>query len=441
MIKRVSNFFVNLVQNYLPQPFILAILLTLIVAVMAIVVAGETPTNVLDHWGVGLWELHAFTMQMILLLIFGYALAMSGPGDRVIKKLCSLPKTKTQAIMLTNIIAFLCAYLNWGFGLIAGALIAKNMAKLHYGKKIHFPLIVAAAYSGNIVRGPSTSIPLVIATPDHFLEDAIGIIPVTETLYTPWNLAITIILLVSIPLLYAKLVPKDEDTLEVHPDQIADDAPKGSIKNKKDMVIAERLENASILNYILGTAGVLYLIMWFATQGFDLDLNIVILVFLALGLLAHNTPIKYVEAIQNSMRTSAGVALQFPVYAGIMGIMEYSGLAEMITHFFISISTPDTFNMFSFWSAGILNVFVPSGGGQWAIQGPIMLPAAEALDVDPARTAMAIAWGDSWTNQIQPFWALPLLAIANLSIRDIMGYCAMVLIMAGVIMSIAFYII
>jgi len=441
MLKRISEFFVSLVQKYLPNPFILAILLTLVVAVFAIIGAGATPMEVIDYWGLGLWDLHAFTMQMILLLIFGYALAISRPGDAVIKKLCSIPNTKTQAIMMTNLIAFACAYLNWGFGLIAGALIAKNMAKMHYGKKIHFPLIVAAAYSGNIVRGPSTSIPLVIATPGHFLEDSIGLIPVMETLYSPWNIFITVFIVVTVPILYSRLVPKDDEAIELKPEDIEDDAPAKETKPKNQMVVAERLENASILSYIIGIAGLVYLFTWFATQGFELNLNIVIMIFLVLGIIAHGTPIAYVRAIQNSMRTGAGIALQFPIYAGIMGIMANSGLAEMITNFFIAISTPNTFNLFSFWSAGILNIFIPSGGGQWAIQGPIMLPAAEALGVDPARTAMAIAWGDSWTNQIQPFWALPLLAIANLSIRDIMGYCAMVLIWAGVFFSIAFYII
>ena len=439
MLKKVTNFFVSLVQKYLPNPFILAIILTLVVGAWAILATDSSVMEVVDYWGHGLWNLHAFTMQMILLLIFGYALAISEPGNKLIKKLCSIPKTNVQAVVMTSVIAFAAAYVNWGFGLIAGALIAKNMAKLHYGKGIHFPLIVAAAYSGNLVRGPSTSIPLVIATEGHFLEDAIGIIPVMETLYSPWNLFITIFIVVTVPILYARLAAKQENPMELNPADVKDDSPKEVTKAKKDMVVAEKLENASILSYFIGIAGLVFLVMWFATEGFALNLNIVIMIFLIFGIIAHGTPIEYVKAIQNSMRTSAGVALQFPIYAGIMGIMASSGLAEIITNFFINVSTPETFNVFSFWSAGILNIFVPSGGGQWAIQGPIMLPAAEALGVDPARTAMAIAWGDSWTNQIQPFWALPLLAIADLSIRDIMGYCAMVLIWAGVFMSIAFY--
>jgi len=115
-----------------------------------------------------------------------------------------------------------------------------------------------------------------------------------------------------------------------------------------------------------------------------------------------------------------------------------TSLAGVISTFFVGISTEITFPLFTFLSAGIVNIFIPSGGGQWAVQGPIMMPAGLKLGVDPAVTGMAIAWGDAWTNMIQPFWALPALGIAGLSARDIMGYCVITLLFTGVVVCVGF---
>jgi short-chain fatty acids transporter len=151
------------------------------------------------------------------------------------------------------------------------------------------------------------------------------------------------------------------------------------------------------------------------------------------GILGHKSPIGYVKAINEAIKVAGGVALLFPFYAGIMGMMRTSGLAAIMSEWFVSFSTAETFPLFTFWSAGLVNLFVPSGGGQWAVQGPIMMPAAAELGADPSKVIMALAWGDSWTNQIQPFWALPILAISGLDVKDIMGYCLMVSILAGIV--------
>ena len=110
-------------------------------------------------------------------------------------------------------------------------------------------------------------------------------------------------------------------------------------------------------------------------------------------------------------------------------------LAGSISQGFVAISTPTTYPLFTFLSAGVVNFFVPSGGGQWAVQAPIMMPAGAELGVTAAKTGMAIAWGDAWTNMIQPFWALPALGIANLGARDIMGFCIVDLLYSGVIIA------
>jgi short-chain fatty acids transporter len=435
MIKKLTNALVKMVKKYLPNPFVFALILTVIVFFLGIFYTDFGPVQMLDFWYNGYFSLLKFTMQMVFILITGYALAKSPVVGNMLKKLALVPKTPVQAIMFTCAVSYACGYLNWGFGLIAGALIAKEIAIQNKGKGIHYPILIAAAYSGNIVRGPSTSIPLAIATKGHFLEDVIGIIPVSETLYSSWNIIITLTLFISIPLLYRAMAPKyGEAVIEVDFDRIKEPEVKLFSKETLDTP-ASKLNNSSFLTLIVSIPGLIYIIMYFLKNGFKLNLNIVIFIFLILGLFAHKTPINYVDSINDAIKTCGGIALLFPFYAGIMGIMKGSGLAVMMSNMFVSISTAQTFPLYTFWSAGLVNLFVPSGGGQWAVQGPIMIPAAVKVGANISKVAMALAWGDSWTNQIQPFWALPILAIAGLDVKDILGYCLMVAILAGILIS------
>ncbi|MBV1757562.1 MAG: TIGR00366 family protein [Dethiosulfatibacter sp.] len=440
MIKKMTNFLVIGVKKYLPSPYVLALLLSLITFVAGWLFTEAGFMDMTKYFGDGLYSLLAFTMQMVLVLVTGHVLASSKVVVSILQKLAKLPKNKVQAVMFTAFVSYICSYINWGFGLIAGALIAKEIATVNYGSKIHYPLIIAAAYSGNIARGPSSSIPLAIATKGHIVEDVVGIIPVSQTLFSSWNIIITLALLIAIPFLFKAMTPNDEDSIEIKIDRDEVKEVK-KVLNKKDMTFSERLDNSMLLAYIIGGLGLIYLVSYFIkSASFDLNLNIVIMIFLVLGIFAQKTPGNYVKAMQNAVKTTAGITLQFMFYAGIMGMMRGSGLTVMLSEWFISISTVKTFPLFTFWSAGFVNIFVPSGGGQWAVQGPIAMTAGASLGVDPAKVNMALAWGDSWTNQIQPFWALPALAIAGLDVGDIMGYCAMVLLMSGVIISLAFLI-
>lgn len=199
---------------------------------------------------------------------------------------------------------------------------------------------------------------------------------------------------------------------------------------------AERLENSVTLAWLVGIPGVIFLLDHFVFRGGGLNLNIVNFMFLSLAIVLHRTPRSLLESLNEAIKGGAGIVIQFPFYAGIMAIMVQSGLAESMSQGLISFATETSLPFWSFISAGIVNLFVPSGGGQWAVQAPVMLPAAEALGVDVARVSMAVAWGDAWTNLLQPFWALPVLAIAGLKAKDIMGYCLIQLVITGVIISV-----
>ncbi|MDQ0413920.1 short-chain fatty acids transporter [Mesobacillus stamsii] len=273
-----------------------------------------------------------------------------------------------------------------------------------------------------------------IATEGHFTEKMIGVIPTDQTIFSSFNLFIVIAMLVILPIVTRMMMPSKEETVVVDPFILENDIQAAAVEQGA-MTPAEKLENSKIASLLIGLFGLVFLYSYFANNGFKLNLDIVNFLFLFLGILFHRTPKQFLDAVMNAVKGASGIIIQFPFYAGIMGMMTASGLAAVISEGFVSISNEFTFPLFTFWSAGLINIFVPSGGGQWAVQAPIMLEAAQTMGVSIPKTAMAVAWGDAWTNMIQPFWALPALAIAGLKAKDIMGYCVITLIVSGVIIS------
>ncbi|KXS38041.1 MAG: short-chain fatty acid transporter [Halomonadaceae bacterium T82-2] len=425
-MEAITNLSVRVVQRYLPSAFVLAVILTAIVFVLGMAASGESPMAMAGYWGEGFSSLFKFGMQMVLVLLTGYVLALTPVMQSLLTRLTRQASTPRQALLLTIVVSFTCYYLNWGFGMIAGAILAREMGRR---VAVHFPLIVAAAYGGELVRGPSSSIPLVIATPGHFMEDAIGIVPVSETLYSVWNIALTLGLLALLVIFFMlQRQPSRIARFTADNEAVDDDAPgKGGGRSFSD-----RLEHSRLPTLFLGLLAAAYLVGKVVENGVSINLNTIILVFLALGLILHHSPAAYLQAAERAVGAARGIIVQFPLYAGIAGMMTHADLVTQFSEAIISLSNSATFPLLTFLSAGVVNFFIPSGGGQWAIQGPIMMQAAHALGADPAQTIMAFTWGDGWTNQIQPFWALPLLGVAGLSARDIMGYLLIWLVISGV---------
>jgi len=390
-----------------------------------------------QHWGNGFWGLLSFTMQMVLVLVTGHVLASSHIFKKGLGSLASFAKSPGQAIVIVTVVSMIASLINWGFGLVIGALFAKELAKRV--KNVDYRLLIASAYSGFLVwhGGISGSVPLTIATPGHFTEDLIGVIPTSETIFSTFNIVIVLGLLVTIPIINRLSMPSKEQTITVDPALLEGDFQAATIE-KEALTPADRIENSKFISLLIGVLGLVFLFYYFATNGFKLNLDIVNFLFLFLGILLHGTPKQFLDAVMNAVKGASGIIIQFPFYAGLMGLMTTSGLAAVISDWFIAISNEFTFPMLAFLSAGIVNFFVPSGGGQWAVQGPIMLDAATQLGASLPKTAMAVAWGDAWTNMIQPFWALPALAIAGLKAKDIMGYLVMVLVVSGVVISLGF---
>jgi short chain fatty acids transporter len=447
MFKKFTNACVNIVQKFLPDAFIFCIVLTILVFVAAMPVSKMNPFEIANAWGDSMWLLLGFSMQMALVLVLGTALATAPPVKKAINAAAGVPKSPTSAIIFITVVSMIACWLNWGFGLVVGAILAKEIAKKVKG--VDYRLLIASAYSGFVIwhAGFSGSIPLQLAS----YSEAIGTqtagavtesIPTSQTIFSAWNLIIVIAIIVVIAFVNAQMHPTPEDTVTVDPKLLVE--TETTKVTDKTVTPAEWLERFPLLSILVAILAILYLVYTFKTKGsITLSLNVVNLIFLTLGIIFHGTPISYVNAITDAAKSAGGIILQFPFYAGIMGIMTATGptgqsLAGAISDFFVNISNQTTFPLFTFLSAGIVNFFVPSGGGQWAVQAPIVMPAGNALGVSPAVSAMAIAWGDAWTNMLQPFWALPALGIAGLGARDIMGYCAIVLIVTGIIIGCGF---
>ncbi len=437
------KFCVRLVQRWLPEPFLFAILLTFVAAAVAMPLCHQTPLEVVEHWGDGLWNLLGFAMQMALVLVCGSTLAAAPVVKRGIAAMARVPQSAPSAIALVTVVSALACWLNWGFGLIVGVIFAKAIARER--RDVDYRLLIASAYSGFVVwhAGMSGSIPLTMATPGESLAMATNgaltaPVPLSQTILDWHNLVTVLLVMVGITVANTLMHPK-RGILTIDPALLSDDdAPAAPAV--ADKTPAQRLEQSKLLSWLVALLLVTYLVIHLAVRGAGLDLGGVIMIFLALGLVLHATPVDYVHAFGKATTGAAGIILQFPFYAGIMGIVTGIGmsgisLGGVLADACIRISTPVTYPLLTFVCAAVLNLFVPSGGGHWAVQAPVMFTAGANLGVDPGLTGMAISWGDAWTNLIQPFWALPALAIARLDAKDIMGYCLIDLLVTGVIIS------
>lgn len=435
-----SRQYIKLVERFLPSPFVIAILLSGVTFLLALLFTGqegnilEQSQNILGYWQTGFWELLAFTMQMVLILLLGHTLALTPFFSQIIHKIASIPKNTAQAGFLISFFTIIMSFLNWGLCLVFGAILSRRIGEnfTAQNKAFNYGILGAAGYSGMMVwhGGLSASAPLKVAEAKHFLVDKIGIISISETLFSTMNIVISFVLLIAVPSLfyilgkYFKSNSDYQSILTQKEEKVEESQPNDS-------------ENKTWIAYALGGVMLLSAILfavdkWQSNQAF-MDLNFVNFLFLTFGILLHGSLAKFMAAVNSGIQGVSGIVIQFPLYSGIMGIMKYSGLVILISDFFVSISTATSFPILTFFSAGLVNFFVPSGGGQWAVQGPIVVEAAQALNIPIPKIVMALSYGDQITNMLQPFWALPLLGITQLKAKDILPYSLFALLLGSLI--------
>ena len=429
-----------LFKAILPAPFTIAVLLTAFTFLLAYLMGpkSSSPLDLLSYWEKGLWNgpLLVFAMQMMLMLVLGHVLALSKVVSRYIDKASQLCQDSASAAALVTLLTLLVSFFNWGLGLVFGAIFARKVGE-HFSKNkipLNYPLIGAAGYSGLMVwhGGISGSAPIKIAEKGHFLEQQMGVIAQSETIFSSMNLTVSLVLLIVMPLFMYFMAKKSKQGAPLNV------LHQGPVAASDAIEGADKLNHSKWLAFFFGSIILLYCLYkaFILPEAVSLSFitpNFINLFLLGLGIVCHTSFSRFLDAVNQAIGGASGILIQFPLYFGIMGIMNHSGLVSVFSDFFVSISNEITFPIFTFLSAGIVNVFVPSGGGQWGVQGPIIIEAANQLNVPYWKAVMALAYGDQLTNMLQPFWALPLLGITGLKAKDILPYSILLMLVGAVI--------
>jgi short-chain fatty acids transporter len=444
MIKKLGEKFTDLFRKNMPDAFVFALILTIVISLIAMLWIKSSPLEVLQSWYGGFWNLLEFGMQMVLLIVTGYSIALSPLIRKGINKLTYFIKTPIQVYFFVILIGVLLSMISWGWVVIA-AVLARELALRVKG--VHYPYLIACVYFSNNswVTGFSSSIPLLLNTKNNYMIKA-GIlgetIPTTYTLGSNLNIAMALLYIVVTPIIMLLLLPKKDKVMELNSmissEKQTEEKTIETEANSYRMntrTLSDTLNNSVILQWIIGLMGIYYVFYHFSTRGFDLNLNIMIFIFIMLGLLLHKTPIRYGISMKHASSNVSGILFQFPFYAGIMGIMTGTGLGEQLANAIVSMATIDTYPIFAYLLGGIVNFAIPSGGGEFAVIGPSVIEATNHIanglqGVDlmaiQARASLAIAYGESLTNLLQPFYLLLVLPVMGVGIkiqaRDVMGY-------------------
>jgi len=426
-------------EKVMPDSFIFAVLLTFIVFILALTVVQAPPVKIVESWYRGFWAYLAFSMQMVVLLIFGYSLAITRVGVKVIDAITGIAKTPAQAVAVVTAVAAILAAINWGLGLIGGIFLCLGAARRVKG--IHWPLLVAGAYIGAMsTTSWSISItePLLLNspgwgwTPDIVptIEKELGrkLTPMgfDQTIYAPASLVALILTPLLAVITCYLMHPTPERTRSISPEALAKLAAESQfrLEKPKEMALADKLNWSRTLWILICIMTFAAIFLWFRGKSFvQLDLNMYNFIFIGIAMLLHENLARFVESVRMAAQSAFGIIMQFPFYAGIFGIMAYTGLLKVVAGWFVTISTPFIYPLVTMISSGVINMFIPSSGGIWMVQGPIMILAAHKLGVGFNRVVMAFTAGEVLTNTIQPFWALPLLGATGTEMRTIMGYC------------------
>ncbi|GGE03824.1 short-chain fatty acids transporter [Marinithermofilum abyssi] len=449
MFARTTRFFVGLAQRYVPDPYLFAVILTLLVAVaVALAVPGTDLSAIVNAWYAGVWgsqNIFIFALQMILILVCGYTLAQAPLVKRGLRWLADRPNNQVQSAVLVFVTGAVTSFFNWGLGLVVGALLAKEIAKRR--DDVDFGFLVAAAYMGFITWASGFSSSIVLANADRasalnwIYKLTKQTVPVSETLGAAYNLVPVFLTIIVLSVALKYMAPEKIRTVDRQRLADADTSEETAATVESRPSFATRVEQAWILNVFVAAAGLYYFV--FIAKG-ALTIDTMIMLFTVAGLLLHWRPIRFIAAFKEAAKTSGPLLLQYPLYGGIMALIVFSpdpdkvdSLAVWLAESFVSGASATTLPFLNYLASIVITLFVPSGGGHWAVQAPISIEAARLLgETSPhylGKISMSVAFGEQVGNMIQPFWALPLLAIAQLGIRDIMGYCVIALFIGTVL--------
>lgn len=447
-IQRFGESMADWVERWMPSPFLFAIILTYVAGLAASVSEGSGLTTIATSWYEGFWSLLEFAMQMVIILATATVVAYHPRVRAVIKRLVRLPGNGRQAVVLVGLCAMLAAWVSWGLGLIAGAILALEMGReaRERGIAVHYPLLAVAGYMGiglNWGWGLTSSPGLLQATEGNVLMEmgfVDRVIPATEWVFHPYPLTLTALSIVFACTVLYLLSPPEEHCRDIDRYGVAMEEPTPEEPAPGPRTPADLIDNSRLLGGVLALTGVVLSANAFRTEGLRaLNLNVLNFAFLMVGLLLYLSPTRYQKDFYQAVRGTAGIVLLYPFYAGIIGIMTGTGLVDTVTEALLSVATSDNFPVVAWITAAVLNVFVPSAGGEWAMVGGPMMVAGAELGIPHGQTIASYVVGDSHTNLLNPFWAIPLLAITGLRARDVFGYAITMMLLLTPFLAVVLY--
>ena len=427
----------RITERWVPDSWVVCMILTAIALALAIGGAGAGVEEAILAWGDGVWVLLTLAMQFTIAMVAAHACVSSRPIFRLLDRLAGLPNPErpVQAVVLAGCFSLVTAYLNWALCLVACALFVPFICRRNPRADIR--VVIAAAYIGLGTvwhGGLSGSAPLILATPGNpLLDPATGaavvdrLYPVTETLFHPFNL-IYMAIIGGVALTVISLLHPRRDPVTFSPEQIDRILPAPPDGLEAPSTPGARVDAfrgwiwlaVILLGYPLGHS------IWTRGFGTSWTINAYNTVFLVVALLLHGRPLSFLRACRRGVDAAWGIIVQFPFYAGIFGLMQNTGLGRWIGTLFAEFATQRTYPFVVYVYSALMNLFVPSAGSKWLIEAPYLIPASEQLDVSVVTVLLAYAYGDSTTNLIQPFFAIPILAVTRLRFGDVVGYTVIV---------------
>ncbi|MBM3781102.1 MAG: short-chain fatty acid transporter [Acidobacteria bacterium] len=426
-------------ERCIPGAMTIAVVLTLLTMVGASVATDTSPLKVVQAWGDGFWALVPFAMQMVLVVVSGFLVASAPPVDRLMARLAARARSPRGAVVLMAAVSMALAWVHWGLSLVGCAMLVRHMVRAV--PSVDYRLLVCAAYFGMGATwhaGLSASAPLLVATPGHFLEQTMGVVPMRDTVFSAFNLSLTAIVVMLLLGLVWGLHPAPEHTRPAPPgtvDQLARFTPPAQVGN----ALAARLDHHRALPLVIALCGAVWLGTYAVRGSGGLTLDVLNFAFLMLAVGLHPSVASLMAAAEQGAPLAAGVILQFPFYAGMYGVIQGTGLATLMGEAIAQSASAESLPLLLYWYSGLVNYLVPSGGSKWAIEAPYLVDAALRLGVPLPQVVLSYAWGDMATDLIQPFWALPLLAAARIDFRDILGYASLVFVAYTLVVSVAFW--
>lgn len=437
---RFTHATIGLFERIIPDPFVLAILITMVVVVVAVLVAPRVSfEGIVGGWYKGFFNILTFAFQITLVLVTGHAFAHARPVQALFRAVVAVARTPAQAAALTFLSVAVASFFNWGLGLVVAALLAREVAKR---MRVDFAWIVAAGFSGWVVWASGISSSIALAQSTHgsamnVVEKLTGaVLPFSEMVFTRFNLVPVLVMLVLTPIVLALIRPREDEVIVLDLEKNPDPPVRQRLRGR--LTPAQWIENSWVGSAFIGLAGLSFLAIALTRHlaAFS-GVNAVIFLMFVGGVVLHGYPLAYADAVKNAARQTGSMMLQYPLYGGIMGIMDATGLPDVLSHFFIQISTAHTLPFWSYVCSLLVTFLVPSGGGHWAVQGPFVIPAAVALHASVPGTTMAVAMGEQVSNMLQPFWAAPVVAMAGVGVQRVLGFTVMTFALAAVVFGAA----